>query len=61
MEGRTTEVAFAELGGDFNIETLVDQSSIGGVAGLKTVEAGGMKVRAISGDDSYSFRVKTRK
>ena len=27
----------------------------------KTVEAGGMKVRAISGDDSYSFRVKTRK
>ena len=41
QEGRTTEVAFAELGGDFNIETLVDQSSIGGVAGLKTVEAGG--------------------
>ena len=27
----------------------------------KTVEAGGMKVRAISGGDSYSFKVKTRK
>jgi hypothetical protein len=27
----------------------------------KTVEAGGMKVRAVSGGDSYSFKVKTRK
>ena len=27
----------------------------------KTVEAGGLKVRAISGDDSSAFRVKIRK